>query len=280
MAVTYEDLRSECAQVTLYDRYFTALCPFHHDTAPSLLVFKDGWFRCLGSCGRNGTWLTLWNKLKGQPVQVMPERLTRWGTPGIPANDLESVCYQAHIDLLSFPSLGWYLEMRGIDNRIETNELGFWNGWYTIPVHDDEGNFITGVFRSAPHVQEATGLRYWCRHQPVMYAPDWRLYANSDVCYVVFGMVDALVLASLRLAVVTTTGGSNAFNTEWLDDYRHKVVIVPDRGEEPSASKVAKNLGWRGQVLRLPYPDGYKDPADFAARGKSENLRAMLMEAK
>ncbi len=271
--IQFEDFLDVIPQAKISGRNILGICPFHDDSGPSLLIHPDGWFRCLG-CGRHGKWNTLWNKVHGQPVQVMPESRTSWNTPRI--DNLEETCYQAHIDLQHFPSLGWYLEMRGIEGRIDQNELGYWDGWYTIPVYDSDRTFITAVLRASPHVQDATGLRYWCRHFPVMYVPDFELLDGGKNIFVVYGMVDALCLADLRLPVVTTTGGNLTFDPTWLADYRKPTYIIPDKGEEEQAYKLASRLGWRGNVIQLDYPDEFKDPADFFSRDKKKDLQNQL----
>ena len=82
---------------------------------------------------------------------------------------------------------------------------------------------------------------------------------------VVYGMMDALVLSSLRFPTVTTTGGSKSFDPAWLDHWRKKVIIVPDEeGDDRAASDLAAQLGWRAKILRLPYDDEVHDPADYA----------------
>lgn len=275
--ITYEDLKGATQQVTTYSRYFTCLCPFHNDSSPSLMVFEDGWFNCQG-CERKGKWLTLWNKLKGQPVQVMPARRTQWNLPDIRGEDLEELCYQAHMDLVGFPSLGWYLEMRGVDDRVDQNEIGYWDGWYTVPVKDRDGSFITAVFRAAPHIQEATDLRYWCPHSPVMFVPDWRSVTRAKSLFVVYGTLDALALAGLRLPVVTSTAGKKSFDPEWLDSFRIPIYVVPDRGEEKTAQDLCRELGWRGKVARLDYPDGIKDPAGYIEAGRGDELIGALSQ--
>ena len=292
MALKHDDFLTLLPQAKSYGRYITGLCPFHEDSAPSLLVFTDGWYRCLG-CGSHGTWKTLHNKLKGQPVQVMPDRAIEWGMPVIRPDDMEQVCYESHLDLVHFPTLGWYLELRGIDGRIESNELGYWNGWYTIPVKTENGDFITGVFRAAPHIQEATGHRYWCHHSPTMFVPDWNLFKSRDYVIVVYGMIDALLLSQMRYPVCTTTGGKDSFDGDWLDDVRKKIYIIPDLGEETiirkgkngrnefgtgAPYKLNAELGWRGEVMLLDYPEGTKDCADFYLKGKLDMLNAQLSE--
>jgi hypothetical protein len=243
-----------------------------------MMVFKDGWFRCLG-CDRNGTWKILWNKYKGRPLQPKSEKTTQFSYPNIRPGSEEDVIVQAHLDLTRFPSLGWYLEMRGMEDAIIPQELGYWNGWYTVPVRDDEDKFLTGVFRAGPHVQEATGLRYWNpAGKPVMYVPNWVKWKTSEVVFVVFGIFDAIALSRLGYGVATTTAGQREFKPEWLDDVRKPIWIIPDEREESSALRLAGNLGWRGRVLRLRYPDGIKDPAGFFSSGKKKELEVQLCQ--
>ncbi len=269
----YEDFLSKIKDSKECGRYITGICPFHSDSSPSLLVFRDGWFRCLG-CNRNGNWKTLWNKLSGQNIIVRSERHTAWNAPRI-NGDLAELTYQAHLDLVNFSTLQWYLQDRGLEGRIETNELGYMDGWYTIPVYSD-GNFVTTVFRAAPHIQEATKLRYWCKHVPVPFIPDQHLVKTSDELYVVYGIFDALTLADLRFPVITSTSGKDTFNPEWLDSYRKRIYIVPDKGEEASAYSLAAHLGWRGKVLQLEFPQGKKDCNGFYEIGKGDMLATQL----
>ena len=58
-------------------------------------------------------------------------------------------------------------------------------------------------------------------------------------------------------AMSTTTGKRLA--PEALDWLRKKIIIIPDEGEVPDAMKIAKQLGWRGEVKQIKYPDGTKD---------------------
>lgn len=272
--ILYDDFRSLLPGAQEYDHYMLGSCPFHADSSPSLLVFKDGWFRCLG-CSRNGTWKTLWNKLKGQPIQVRPERMSSYNTPNISIG-LEEVCSKAHDDLLQFPSFGWYLEMRGLSNSIETCELGYWEGWYTIPVRDRDGKFVGGVFRSAPHIQKATGMRYWSPGSPVLYAPSWFRIGKARTLFVVYGMLDAIALCQMGYPAVTTTGGQHNFNPEWLDFFRGRIVVLPDKDEYKSAMRLSSGLGWRGFVKNLSYPEGIKDPAGFLEANRSVELIKQL----
>lgn len=273
--LNHKSFLSALTNVTEYENYIAGDCPFEHHKSPALLVFADGWFRCLG-CNRTGNWKMLWNKLQGQKIVVRPDKRTSWAVPNYAGDELETLCYQSHLDLMKFDSFQWYLKDRGIDGRIEENELGYYEGWYTVPVYDDNGEFVTAVFRSSPPLQEATGNRFVCKHVPVPFSPNWELVKRMDYLYVVFGLFDALTMAELQLPVVTSTSGKDTFNAEWLAPYRKPIIIIPDEDEEDTAFELAKNLGWRGQVLLMDYPDGKKDVNGFLEADKEAELRRQL----
>jgi len=273
--ITYDTLKDK-VDGHEYSNYFAMDCPFSPHKSQALLVFKDGWFRCLG-CGRHGSWNQLWNKLSGQNIIVRPEGRTTWA--GATLSGTEELCYQAHLDLTHFSSYQWYLESRGLEGRIDVNELGYYEGWYTIPVRDENGDFITTVFRAAPHVQNTTGIRYVCKHVPVPFIPDHHIVRNSDHLFVVYGVFDALTLADMRFPVVTSTAGANTFNPEWLDNLRKKIYIIPDLGEEAQAYDLAAHLDFRGRVLNHEYPLDVKDCNGFYETGRGDLLRRQLLNA-
>jgi hypothetical protein len=88
----------------------------------------------------------------------------------------------------------------------------------------------------------------------------------------VFGMFDALVLNSLRLPVVTGTAGMEWLDLDWFKDLRRRIIFLPDKGEAHVARRFANRLDWRGRVHLLDYPEGCKDPADYAKIGKRDQL--------
>jgi hypothetical protein len=218
-------------------------------------------------------WKTLWNKIQGQNVKLIPEKRVAFSAPPLGDNpDLEDVCYQAHMDILAFPYFQWYMEMRGLQSRVEVNEIGYRQGWYTFPVVDRDYKFQTAVFRASPHVQEVSGVRYWCKSTPHMYVPDWKLVLESDVLYVVYGILDALTLSDLRLPVVTSTAGNNTFNADWLDEFRRRIYIIPDKKEESQALQLMRDIGSRSRMIRMDFPDGKKDVNGYYEVGKGKEL--------
>lgn len=278
--IKIEQILSRLEQVKPHDnsRYYSAICPFHDDTKPSLLVYRDNWFRCL-ACGAVGDYERLWRAINGNPIRPIPQEKEIGENYETQKYD-ETFAYHAHQSLLKFRYIfGWYLRLRGVENRIESCRLGWWNGWYTIPVYDEKDRYEGIILRAGKHVQEATGLRYFCpkKQPPLFYVPDWYLLKISPVIFVVYGMFDALALSAMRYPVCTTTSGKDSFNPLWLERFRKLIVVLPDKGEEEAARKLAASLGWRGKVQKLNYPEDIKDPAGFLEIGKPDLLRVQII---
>lgn len=274
--LTFEDIKSRVDIHGDYGKYISTRCIFHNDNGPSLLIFADGWFRCLG-CNRAGNWKQLWGKLRGQPITISVEKGTQWKGVNTRNLNLEELCYRSHLHLQKFDSFAYYIQTRGLVDAIDLYEIGYFKGWYTIPVRDEQGNFITAVFRAAPHVAEASGMRYVTKSAPVMYVPDWNLVRNSNYLCVVYGMFDAITLSLLGIPAVTSTGGKDLFNPEWLDKIRKTILVIPDKGEEQTAEQLVRNLGWRGKKVTLNYPDGKKDCTGFMELGKGQDLYKQIL---
>jgi hypothetical protein len=279
--INYSDFLHKLPGARDAGNYIVAPCPFHQDSDPSLLIYPDGFFHCLAaSCGRSGRLITLWNKIEGQPIIVRPEKRIHYSSPrkmivesGLPDDQF---AYQAYIDLSKFTTFQWYLEMRGLADAIDVHELGYHRGWYTIPVWDSEYKFQKLIFRTAPHVQKAlNGTRYWADGKPTMYVPDWHLLSKGDYIILVYGIMDALTLNKFRYPVVTPTHG-HTFDPAWLSQYRKPIFVIPDRGEERKALELVSNMGWRGKMVRLDYPEGMKDANDFLSAGREKELLAQL----
>lgn len=260
-----------------YTNYILALCPFHDDSKPSLLVFEDGRYNCLG-CLKTGTWSELegvsGGSSEGAGVTVLSPVLSG---PKIP-NDHEVFVEMANKTLVEFPDMGKYLKDRKVDSMVKTAKLGWWDGWIVIPVFSRMRELQGLILRSTPLQQEHTGIRYWgpAGQEALMYVPDWKLWKESDYGVICFGMIDAIALASVGIPAVTTTGGMRSFDAKWLEKERRPLLIMPDRDEEWVAKKLANDLGWRGKVVKIEYTDELKDPADLVRAGKTHYIKGLL----
>jgi len=266
------DIVSRLDRVKEYERYYSALCVFHPDHHPSMLVYKDGWFRCL-SCGRSGDLYMLDRRLSGwsPPSFAHEKESVDWSPPGKWEDPIHFV-EDAHEILSKYcESLGWYLRIRKLNERIEGQHLGWHNGWYVIPVYSREDQLNGYVLRAGQHVQEATGHRYVNRSAASLYVPDWYLYRTGQFVVVTFGILDALTLVDLRIPAASTMWGTRLKLSD-LDSVRKPILVFPDQGEELKAIEYYRNLGWRGRVVRMDWPDGMKDVNDLHVAGKDMEI--------
>lgn len=277
--ITYDVLRELLPSARSYSNYVSGICPFHDDSKPSLMLYQDGWFRCL-ACGVVGNYEKLYRKLRGYDSSKVISVVESFSAPSLPVDlrEQETLIERSHYSITKFEQLRWYLENRGVAGRIEPCRLGYYNGWYTVPFYSHYGVYLGMVARAGTEIQRVSGLRFIQPkgQKPMMYCPDWRLTETANTIAVVFGIFDALAVSDLRFAVVTPIMGKDSFDPTWLDFWRKKIVIIPDAGEESTAIELAGKLGWRGSVLKLPYPEGIKDPAGYLEIDKRGLLASQL----
>ncbi len=268
--------------------YAHTYCVFHDDNKKSLMVFPDArgytsGFYCLsGECGRKGSLQELLRVLEGAPPR--PRGDSKKGKPPyLPTDlsDLSKLVNDAHLALLDedAPERRHYTKKRGLENMILPARLGWYRGWITVPIHNQAASFLGCYARATPLEEQRTGQRFHqpLSQKPMFYVPDWNIVLSASSVVVVFGMMDTLTLSLLRLPVTTTTGGSNSFDSNWLSQFRKPIVIVPDAsGDDKAAIDLAAQLGWRAKILRLPYDDQVRDPADYAEYGRLDELQEEL----
>lgn len=274
--VDLDALADKCQYVQWHTggkRYFSTYCriPGHDDAEPSMLVFEDGAY-CLG-CRKRISLGKLSRLVSGDTRKYAPIKqhsFVNWNQV-----EPEELVETAHHTLLNFPQQASYLKERKIDSRIKNNKLGWYRGLYVFPGYDERKNLLGVNVRAGPSIQKQTGQRY-AKHPKsphFLYCPDWALLRNSDYSFVVFGLIDALFLNTLGYPVVSPTQGQYD-KSELFDNLRMRLIVVPDQWEEKLAAKLVSNLGWRGELCRLDYPYGLKDPADFA---KTDTLTKNLI---
>lgn len=268
--------------------YIHTHCVFHDDNKKSLLIYPDargynpGYYCLSGECGRKGSLEELLRVLEGAPPRSRGDS-NKEKPPYLPNNlsDLATLANDAHLAILDedAPERRHYLEQRGLVDMIVPARLGWYKGWITTPIFNLTGTLVGLYCRATPSEEKRTQQRF-CQplgQQPMLYVPDWsNLHSITNVA-VVFGMMDALTLAILNIPVVTTTGGSNSFNSSWMNRFRIPITIIPDAsGDNKAALDLAASLGWRGKILRLPYDEQVRDPADYAQYGRLEELEECL----
>lgn len=257
-----------------YEHYIAASCIFHDDSHPSLMVYEDGYF-CL-SCGARGSLSKLYKKLGGIDLTILtrPKSRTPWGR-WLQDVQIDEFCQNAHQNLIDFPQQRVYLRERHIDNAIHNLCLGWIEGYYIFPITDRHRNIIGAVARAGRSIQEERDIRYLTppNQAPQFYVPSWGQINCANSIYFTFGIVDAICLYLMNIPAMTWSTGKNP-TAEAFDSLRKRFIFVPDKHEEREAFKIASQLGWRGDVKILDYPDDSKDISDvYTKYGSDEVLK-------
>jgi len=281
----YDDLL-ERMNGTEYSDYFSALCPFHDDHNPSLMVYQDN-FRCL-ACGKHGSLQFLARKVghfTGVSYTTKHTVLPRWHTWEDKYGTIQQIAERAHKGLEWFPQHKAFFKRRKIDQFINEGMFGYLDGWVLFPVMSPTGKVIDIVVRDAGNKRNAP--RYVLhpddqRESPYLYVPRWHSVFGAETVYVPFGMIDAWAFESIGLAAVTGTSGKS-LSVDKLKELQEltdcRFVFVPDKDEEREAYRLANKLGWRADVLLLHYPEGCKDPDDIRTKVGRDMLSQMATQS-
>ena len=274
-----EDLIPYLIQPKIYEDYIAAVCPWHESEPirQSLLIYPTRW-KCL-SCGKWGTdmnWLK--RELQGLPPTVNMDNDNFHYPPYV--NNVMTHALHCARKIQEVPHLGAYWISRGLSREtILQCELGFSDGWYTIPVRDMDSEIIRIVHRAGPSIKRPIAKYYTTKGKSVPYCPNMGFSASSYTLFVTYGVIDALALYELGFASITSSMGKGNFDVEWLRMANTiEVVFIPDRGEEETARLHARAFGPRASVLTLDYDfvRECKDPADYLAKGRGDSLREQM----
>ena len=251
-----------------YGHYLAINCLFHDDTRPSLMVYPD-YYRCL-SCDAHGKTSDLLKKLDNTLLllsNTTPDYRNPWSR-WLKNNTLPKILKQSWQLLTSQPSLGNYMTGRGISPEWQRKlGIGYREDWYTIHIRNS-GLKIVGAVARANAETNLAKAKYVIpsgQNTDLLYVPDWKLLQSSSEIYLTFGILDAITLVIIGKAAMSTTGGKR-LNSSALDNFRKRIIIVPDFGETKEALCLAKELGWRGQIMNIDYPEGCKDANDLLTR--------------
>jgi hypothetical protein len=283
MKLCLDDIYAQDNTAQRYENYLAMYCPWHGGNRRSLMCYEDDFFICL-SCGEAGKLKKLFDKLSRGiiilPKEIQEERnFSNPWTSWLREESLFDVCKNAHQTLRNYPDLRYYLKKRGIpDEEILGLHLGYRESYYIFPCINPAGRIVGAVARASDSIETTnkyiTPNRKIQENSKLLYVPSWERIQKSSVVYLAFGIISAISLYLLGLPVASTLTGKKA-KPELFQDIRKKIVIVPDYLEEPSAITLANSLGWRGNVLRLPYHDQLLDPNDLFLH-EPETLKGLL----
>ena len=268
-----DQLENRLDGVTRYSNYLAAICPFHQDTKPSLMVYED-WYRCL-ACGKGGKPEELLSEISLTSGIIKKQRKlsnpwTRW-------TQNASLFHACRLAWKNNNNSSEYLIRRGITPEYQKSlYLGYRDNWYTIPILDKDGRVIGATARKGEtNNHPAKYINPSGQDANLLYIPSWKIFEQEPVIFLTFGILDAISIHQLGYASMSTTTGKQP-NPSAFDFIRKRIVVIPDKGEERDGLALVSKLGWRGKLVKILAPD-VKDVNDVFVQNK-EQLKGILYE--
>ncbi len=262
----------------VYGDYISAVCPFHKDSTPSMLI-NEKYYNCL-ACGANGKTRDLLSHLKKNPVEKIKIYSPKfWGK--LKDMDFEEISWVAYNNLKENPSNQYYLEERGIKEMRVPLRLGFIEGFYTFPIFDKNREVIGMVARAGKVIQKAYNIRYLAPNkelQPtLLYCPNWDRVQSAKKVFLVFGIIDAISAELCGIPAVTGSLGHN-IPVDLFKELRKPIFIIEDgdNRDRRQAIKLQQNLGWRAKIINMKYPPDCKDLNDILKTHGESKLQSIL----
>lgn len=265
-----------------YDGYIMALCEFHDDHNPSMMVSKSG-YRCK-SCGVHGSLVSLYEKVSGRHIAHQKREYNPaafiWRNWRQKFGGWKEVAKIAHQSILWDMNLAGYLFDRKLtEEDIRRSKIGYLDGYFTFPIKDNNGEIVGIVARASKSIQTKTNRYSVSPDCPVkLFTPDWRAIQRAEQIYVCYGTIDSFTLIHAGYSGLTGISGQELNSTNL--PFRKPIYIIPDKKEERSALFLQSSLGWRGMSLILDYPDDCKDLNDIEMKYGIEKVKELIETKK
>jgi len=286
--LTLDDMYEVLSDSKKYTGYIMAHCEFllaghrGNDENPSMRVTKRG-YSCM-SCGAHGSLEKLYEKVSGRVVirerRAYSPAAFIWKRWEDKFGSIQNIAKIAHRALTDNPDDGHYLQQRKVDSQIKNCMIGYLDGYYLFPIQNEFGEIDGLVARASPTIQTKNN-RYSVSPNcsTKLYIPSWRKVLKDEYLYVPFGTIDAISLNIFGYAGLTGISGQelNAIN---LDRFRKPIFIIPDKGEERRAIEIQSQLGWRGMMLLIDWPEGTKDLNNIHVKYGIDTVLKLIEQSK
>lgn len=157
------------------------------------------------------------------------------------------------------------------------NALGLEN-CLVIPIHAPDGTFVFNKYRRDPIDDSKPKYLYDKGGHVTLYGAD-HLTTHHPVLVITEGELDALVLWSMNIPAVSSTGGALSFQEEWLPLIADKQVYVCFDNDDAGAEGMVKIHQYipTAKFIFIPEQPNVKDITDFVQRGG--DFQALLTTA-
>jgi len=182
--------------------------------------------------------------------------------------------------------LDW-LHARGISDDVLDEARISWrerngSGQIVIPVFDSRGREVYSKYRRDPNSTEGPKYKYDQFAKALLYNLH-RVKDDGSPIYVVEGEFDALLLNSIGLNAVSSTGGSQTFPAAWAGYFANRSVYIcydADGAGVCGAFKVQEVLPQAGIVFLNPNEFSGKDVTDYIQERGYADFQSAVMNAR
>jgi DNA primase len=144
-----------------------------------------------------------------------------------------------------------------------------------IPVNNPDGSFSFNKYRRDPMVDQTPKYLYDRGGKTTLYGAD-KLKRGQTGIVITEGELDTLVLHSLNVPAVSSTGGAMSFNEEMAEEhhlygcnkYKQQLYLCFDN-DDAGAKGMVRTLQFlpSAKIIFIPEQPDVKDISDFVARG-------------
>lgn len=171
-----------------------------------------------------------------------------------------------------------YLNRRGISSEtieafhIRTDSALGLENCLVLPVHAPNGTFLFNKYRRDPTDERKPKYLYDKGGHVTLYGAD-HLREEHAAVVVTEGELDALVLWSMNIPAVSSTGGAMSFQEEWTELLAGKEVYVCLDNDDAGADGMIRIHSYLpdAKFIFIPEQAGVKDITDFVTKGGDFN---------
>jgi DNA primase len=174
----------------------------------------------------------------------------------------------------------WYNRLL-TDNTIDKFSLGYYDGWYTVPVFSGSELINIQLRRDLPQKR----IKMWYKGQPLSLFNE-NILKYTDYVYFTEGLVDAILLSQLGYPCVSKLGGNMSWYKNWFSKFINQNIIYyvadNDIAGIEGAKLVSEMLGlYRTKIVLF---EGFKEKYDsvdfFRNGGTKEEFDKLVSNSK